>query len=119
MIVYVLFVHKRSVSKRKVCIIFKKNLNLKKPKKTFLVGCLIVFLGGFFGWVFYCQPCPSAVSTVQAAAAVRGRAGGEFGRAQAERGRGPAAAAEPRHQAATEAGDHLHPRASRVGQPAA
>ncbi len=73
----------------------------------------------FFGWVFYCQPCPEAVSTVQAAAALRRRAGGELGGAQAERGRRPAAAAEPRHQAATEAGDHLHPRASRAGQPAA
>jgi hypothetical protein len=44
MIVYVLFVHKKSVSKRKVCIIFIKNKNLKNQKnKTFLVG----FLGGF------------------------------------------------------------------------
>jgi uncharacterized membrane protein YfcA len=46
MIVYVLFVHKKSVSKRKVCIIFIKNKKFKKnQKKTFLVG----FLGGFFG----------------------------------------------------------------------
>jgi hypothetical protein len=45
MIVYVLFVHKKSVSKRKVCIIFIKNLNLKNQKKTFLVG--------FFMWVFW------------------------------------------------------------------
>jgi hypothetical protein len=44
----VLFVHKKSVSKRKVCIIFKKNKNLKKTQKIFLV----VFLG-FFGWVFF------------------------------------------------------------------
>ncbi len=48
----------KSVSKRKVCIIFIKNLKiLKNPKKiTFLVGFLVGFLGGFFGWVFYCQP---------------------------------------------------------------
>jgi hypothetical protein len=45
MILYVLFVHKKSASKRKVCIIFIK-LKKKKKKKTFLVG----FLGGFF-WV--------------------------------------------------------------------
>jgi hypothetical protein len=35
MIAYVLFVHKKSVSKRKVCIIFIKNKkNLKNPEKT-------------------------------------------------------------------------------------
>jgi hypothetical protein len=48
MIVYVLFVHNKSVSKRKVSIIFKKIKNDKKTQKskknTFLVG----FLGGFF-----------------------------------------------------------------------
>jgi hypothetical protein len=42
MIVYVLFVYKKSVSKRKVCIVFIKKLkilkNPKNPKKTFLVG---------------------------------------------------------------------------------
>jgi hypothetical protein len=52
MIVYVLFVHKKSVSKRKVCIIFTKNKKFKKtpkkPKKPILVG----FLGGFFGFFF-------------------------------------------------------------------
>jgi hypothetical protein len=48
MIVYVLFVHKKSVSKRKVCIIFLKikNLKAKKNKKPIFNG----FLGGFF-WV--------------------------------------------------------------------
>jgi hypothetical protein len=65
MIVYVLFVHKKSVLKRKVCIIFIKIKKLKKkPKNPFLVGFLGVFL--FFFWVlggfffvgfFYCQPC--------------------------------------------------------------
>ncbi len=40
MIVYVLFVQKKSVSKRKVCIIFNKK-NIKKP-----------LLEGFFRWVF-------------------------------------------------------------------
>jgi hypothetical protein len=56
------FVHKKSVSTRKVCIIFiKKIKNLKKfkkpPKKHFLVGFLGGFFWvGFFGWVFYCQP---------------------------------------------------------------
>jgi hypothetical protein len=33
MIVYVLFVHEKSGSKRKVCIIFIKNYKLKKNKK--------------------------------------------------------------------------------------
>jgi hypothetical protein len=54
MIVYVLFVYKKYVSKRKVCIIFikdKKFKKTKKPKKTFLV----VFLGGFF-WVGFLLP---------------------------------------------------------------
>ncbi len=44
MIVYVLFVHKKSVSKRKVCIIFIKNLKFKKNPKKFFCG--------FFRWVF-------------------------------------------------------------------
>jgi hypothetical protein len=45
MIVFVLFVHKKSVSKRKVCIIFIKNKKFKKAQKikikTFFVGLLI------------------------------------------------------------------------------
>ncbi len=45
MIVYVLFVHLKSVSKKRVCIIFKKNL-----KKFWWV-----FLGGFF-WVGFLLP---------------------------------------------------------------
>ncbi len=45
MIVYVLFVHKKSVSKRKVCIIFIKN-SKKNKNNNFLVG----FLGGFWGF---------------------------------------------------------------------
>ncbi len=65
MIVYVLFVHKKSVSKRKICIIFIKIKNLKDPKKTqksFLVGFFRWvfwwdFLGGIFWVGFYCQPC--------------------------------------------------------------
>ncbi len=44
---------KKSVSKRKVCIIFIKNLKFKttqkNKKKTFLVG----FFVGFFGWFFW------------------------------------------------------------------
>jgi hypothetical protein len=56
MIVYYLFVHKQSVWKRKVSIIFIKNLKFKKTpkkqKKTFLVGFFGFFLG-FFGWVFW------------------------------------------------------------------
>jgi hypothetical protein len=56
MIVYVLFVHKKSVSKRKVGIIFIKKKFKKKPKKTFLVG--------FFGWAFFCQPCLVGVLVV-------------------------------------------------------
>ncbi len=53
MVVYYLFVHKKSLWKRKVCIIFIKNLKFKKTqknqKKTFLVCfCRWVFLGGFF-----------------------------------------------------------------------
>ena len=50
MIVYVFFVHKKSVSKRKVSI-FIKNKNLKKPKKKHFWW----FFFGFLGWVFYCQ----------------------------------------------------------------
>jgi hypothetical protein len=38
MIVYVLFVHKKSVSKRKVCIIFIKNKKLKKKQKNIFNG---------------------------------------------------------------------------------
>jgi len=46
MIVYYLFVHKKSVRKRKVCNIFIKNKKFKKtPKNPFLVG--------FFRWVFF------------------------------------------------------------------
>jgi hypothetical protein len=57
MIVYVLFVHKKSVSERKVCNIFIKNIKFKKTQKSpFLVGffrCFFgFFFGGFFGWVF-------------------------------------------------------------------
>ncbi len=33
----------------------KKIENLKHPKKT-KNPFLVVFLGGFFGWVFHCQP---------------------------------------------------------------
>ncbi len=40
---------KNLFKEEKVCIIFIKNIKFKKTKKTFLVG--------FFGWVFYCQPC--------------------------------------------------------------
>ncbi len=51
MIVNVLFVHKKSVWKRKVCIIFIKNK--KKTKKRFLVGFFRWVLWFFFGWVFW------------------------------------------------------------------
>jgi hypothetical protein len=69
MIVYVLFVHKKSVSKRKVCIIFIKNLNFKKPKKTFFVGFFRWdFWVGFLDGFYYCQPClqPAAHQALQA-----------------------------------------------------
>jgi hypothetical protein len=46
MTVYVLFVHYKSVSKRKVCIIFIKIINLEKPEKPPPKR-----------WVFYWQPC--------------------------------------------------------------
>jgi hypothetical protein len=52
MIVYVLFVHKKSVSKRKVCINFIKIKNLKKPKKPIFSG---VFRWWFF-WVGFLLP---------------------------------------------------------------
>ncbi len=58
MIVNVLFDHKKSISKRIVCIIFIKNLTFKKTqkkpqkKKTFLVGYFRWVFLGFFGWVF-------------------------------------------------------------------
>jgi hypothetical protein len=48
MIVYVLFVHQKSVSKRKVCIIFQKIKNLKKKKKPIKKTVLVGFLGVFF-----------------------------------------------------------------------
>jgi hypothetical protein len=65
MIVYVLFVHKKSVSKRKVCIIFIKYFKFIKPKKPIFSG---FFQVGFFGRVFYCQPClqPAAHQALQA-----------------------------------------------------
>jgi hypothetical protein len=74
MIVYVLFVHKKSVSKRKVCIIFKKNFKnqkktKKKPKKNIFCGFLGGFFGffwvGFFGWVFYCHPDTNPILSYQ------------------------------------------------------
>ncbi len=52
MIVYVLFVHEKSVSKRKGCIIFMKNKKLKKtPKNPFLVGFFYMFF-----WVGFLLP---------------------------------------------------------------
>jgi hypothetical protein len=55
--------HKKSVSKRKVCIIFIKNKKFKKPQKpkkpifSAFFRCLFfgVFLGGFF-WVGFLLP---------------------------------------------------------------
>jgi hypothetical protein len=38
----------------------KKNFNLKKNKKTPKKHFKWVVLGGFFGWVFYWQPCLDA-----------------------------------------------------------
>jgi hypothetical protein len=62
MIVYVLFVHKKSVSKRKVCIIFIKNkIKIKNPKKNIFSGFLGGFFG-FFGWVFLPTLFPSLIS---------------------------------------------------------
>ncbi len=56
MIVYYLFVHKKSVWKRKVFIIFIKNKKFnktqKKKKITYLVGFFRWVFWGFFGWVF-------------------------------------------------------------------
>jgi hypothetical protein len=55
-VVHVLFVLKKSCYKRKICIIFTKIKNLKKPKKNIFSGILggfLGFLGGFFGWVFW------------------------------------------------------------------
>jgi hypothetical protein len=56
MTVYVSFVHhKKSVSKREVCIIFIKNKKFKKTrkkqKKNILVVFYVVFFK-FFGWAF-------------------------------------------------------------------
>ena len=53
MIVYYLFVHTKSVWKRKVCIIFIKNKKFKKKTKKkhfsrFFRWVFSVFLGGFF-----------------------------------------------------------------------
>ncbi len=40
----------------KFILFSQKILDLKNPQKTFLVGFFRCFFG-FFGWVFYCQPC--------------------------------------------------------------
>jgi hypothetical protein len=47
---------KNLFQREKFVLLKKKKFKFKKPKKTFLV----VFLGGFFGWFFYCQPCNKA-----------------------------------------------------------
>jgi hypothetical protein len=52
MIVYVLFVHKKSVSKRKVCIMLIKNKKIKKTQKDILSGFFRWFFLGFWGWFF-------------------------------------------------------------------
>ncbi len=84
MIIYILFVHKKSVSKRKVCIIFIKNKKFKKTQKSIFSGALRwVFLCGFF---FYCQPCllslpltrPGAPPFAAASAVPRSRSGARF-----------------------------------------
>jgi hypothetical protein len=60
MIVYVLFVHKQSVSNRKVCIIIIKNKKLKTQKKTFCGLFEVVFFWffreGFLGGFFIANP---------------------------------------------------------------
>ncbi len=65
-IVYVLFVHKKSVSKRKVCFIFIKLKEQKKPQKKIFSGFLGVFCFVFLGGLFYCQPCLQEVTASQA-----------------------------------------------------
>jgi hypothetical protein len=40
---------KNLFQKEKSLYYLRKKLKIKKNKKT--------FLGGFFGWVFYCEPC--------------------------------------------------------------
>jgi hypothetical protein len=59
MIVYVLFVHKKSVSKRKVCRYY---LKIKKSKKTLKKKQKNNNNKNIFRWVFYCQQCPQAVN---------------------------------------------------------
>ncbi len=58
-LVYVLFVHKKSVPK--TLYYFYKKLKIKKNPKNKNKNFGGVFLGGFFvgffGWVFYWQPC--------------------------------------------------------------
>jgi hypothetical protein len=57
MIAFVFYVHKKSVSKRKVGIIFIKNKKFKKTKKnTFLVGFFRCFFGFFLGGFFIANP---------------------------------------------------------------
>ncbi len=68
MIVYVLFVHKKSVSKRKVCIIFIKNLKLKKNSKKTKKP----IFSGFFRWVFLVGFLLPTLPGGDAAAAVAG-----------------------------------------------
>jgi len=52
MIVYVSFVHKKSVSKRKVCIIFIKIKKFKKPQKNSALKTFLVEFFGVFGVFF-------------------------------------------------------------------
>jgi hypothetical protein len=53
---------KNQFQTEKFVLFSSKIKNFKKPKKNFFSGFLAgVFRVGFFGWVFYCQPCLAGV----------------------------------------------------------
>ncbi len=87
MIVYVLFVYKKSVSKRKVCIIFWKNLKkFKKPQKNIFNGFFRWFFWFFLGGFFIGNPATQGAGLV-AGAGGNSSAIGDPARRQEEPGR--------------------------------
>jgi hypothetical protein len=62
-VVYVLFLHKKSVSKRKVCIIFIKNKKIKKI--NIFSGIFRWFFGVFLGGFFIANPAQGLPAQAQ------------------------------------------------------
>jgi hypothetical protein len=107
MIVYVLFVHKKSVLKRKVCINFIKNKKFKKkPKKPIFSVFFWFFWADFFG-VGFLLP-----TLAQGGAALRTARDGQD--ADGSRMRGPDPVLFPQAGRAA-AGADVHRRRGEVG----